>query len=97
MASSFDRPDFCPYCGTEIPEKARACPGCGSCEKTGWSENADAQRLDLPDEEFDYEDFVNREFNTPARRPPGIRKLWWAVGIFLLLAAAISFIASLRF
>jgi hypothetical protein len=97
MGSSFERPDFCPNCGAEIPEKAPACPECGSCEKTGWSEDAGSQILDLPDENFDYEDFVNREFTPPKRRPSGIRMFWWAVAIFLLVAAALSFFASLRF
>ena len=97
MGSSFTRPDFCPNCGAEIPDKALACPECGSCEKTGWSQSADSQRLDLPDENFDYDDFVNREFGAPKRRPSGIRKIWWVVAIFLLIAAALAFIGSLRF
>jgi predicted nucleic acid-binding Zn ribbon protein len=97
MGSSFERPDFCPNCGAGIPENAHACPECGSCDKTGWSENAQSQRLGLPDENFDYEEFVNREFNTPERRRPPIRKFWWVVAIFLLVAAALSFLASLRF
>lgn len=97
MGSSFEQPDFCPHCGAGLPAKARACPECGSCEKTGWSENASSQSLDLPDENFDYEDFVNREFNKPEPRPPGIARFWWAVAILLLAAAALSFFAALRF
>ena len=30
----------CPICGADVPIKARACPECGSDEKTGWSEAA---------------------------------------------------------
>ncbi len=29
----------CPNCGEEVPIKAKSCPGCGSDEKTGWSED----------------------------------------------------------
>lgn len=30
----------CPHCKADVPIKARACPQCGSDEKTGWSEQA---------------------------------------------------------
>ncbi len=33
-------PDVCPNCGAEVPPSAKACPECGSDEKTGWSEKA---------------------------------------------------------
>lgn len=38
----------CPVCGTEVPNKARACPECGSDEDTGWSDAAHYMHL-LPD------------------------------------------------
>ena len=52
---------------------ARACPHCGSDEKTGWSEEADKWQADIPagygrDEEFDYDEFVEREFPKLAGR-----------------------------
>lgn len=97
MGSSFARPDYCPNCGAEIPEHARACPECGSCEETGWSDGAQSQRLGLPDEDFDYEDFVKREFDTPQHRHPPVRKFWRAVALFLLVAAGLAFLISLRF
>ena len=49
--------------GAEIPRNAKACPECGSDEKTGWSEEARAGGLDLPDENFDYDEFVATEFS----------------------------------
>ena len=49
-------PEICPNCGAEVPPKARACPECGADEATGWSEEAHASGLDLPDEDFDYND-----------------------------------------
>ena len=53
-------PEICPNCGAEVPPKARACPECGADEKTGWSEEAHASGLGLPDENFDYDDFVKQ-------------------------------------
>ena len=51
-------PETCPNCGADVPRNAKACPECGSDEKTGWSEDAGRDGLDLPDDEFDYEEFV---------------------------------------
>ena len=79
-------PEVCPNCGAEVPSSARACPECGADEQTGWSAEAQAQRLGLPDEHFDYDEFVREEFGQGSRvRPRGIRWLWWTVAIVLLL------------
>lgn len=71
-----------------MPRNARACPECGADEQSGWSEEADAQRLGLPDDNFDHDQFVKEEFG-PANtiRPRGISWLWWLVA--LALAAAL--------
>jgi len=83
-------PDICPVCGTEVPERARACPECGADEKTGWSERARYDELGIPDDSFDYEDFVDREFGgkKPKRR---LGWLWFIVALLVLLAFALPF------
>jgi len=80
-------PEICPQCGAEVPPKALACPECGSDYETGWSEEAAAQRLDLPDDKFDYGEFVKEEFGEEKKdvRPRGIPPVWWIVAIGLLL------------
>lgn len=86
-------PEVCPHCGSLVPPKARACPECGSDEKTGWSDRAQAQRLDLPDDEFDYDEFVKEEFGGQQERrvkPRGLKWLWWLVAIILLALFALS-------
>ena len=98
------KPDVCPNCGALVPEKARACPECGSDEETGWSDRAQSQRLDLPDDEFNYDEFVREEFGEEGKRgsavpqvkPRGISWLWWIVGVLLLLALLWGFLQSLR-
>ncbi len=79
-------PDICPNCGAEVPPRARACPECGADEKTGWSEEARTSGLDLPDEEFDYEDFTRREFGGGKAGPVpyGLRWFWWVVALIVL-------------
>ena len=79
-----------------MPRNARACPECGSDEKTGWSDNAQSQRLGLPDEEFNYDEFVKEEFGSGDRRrevrPRGISWFWWSVAA-ALVAAFVFFLA----
>jgi RNA polymerase subunit RPABC4/transcription elongation factor Spt4 len=79
-------PEVCPNCGAEVPPQARACPACGADEQTGWSEAAQTSGLDLPDETFDYDDFVKREFAGEGAKPRGIHWFWWVIAIALLAA-----------
>ena len=78
-------PEVCPNCGAEVPRNAKACPECGSDEKTGWSETAYASNLGLPDEEFDYDEFVKEEFGTRQVKPRGISWIWWLTALILVL------------
>lgn len=83
MASS--HPFECPICGNRVPAKAKACPSCGACDKTGWNEDATAaDGLDLPDEDFDYDKFTQEEFGTPRKRQ-GIKLVWWITAVVLLV------------
>jgi hypothetical protein len=77
-------PEVCPVCGAEVPQGAKACPGCGADEKTGWSEEARYDDLDLPDDQFDYEEFVRREFGGKNPVPKGIPWFWWLIAMLLL-------------
>ena len=81
-------PDVCPNCGAEVPPGAKACPECGSDEQTGWSEAARYDHLDLPDRNFDYNDFVKREFGRERTLPRGIHWFWWVVGILVIAGLA---------
>jgi hypothetical protein len=84
-------PDTCPNCGADLPPNAVVCPECGSDEKTGWSEDATTQGLNLPDEDFDYEEFAKREFGEDENlKPVGISWFWWAVAV--LVAAAFAWV-----
>jgi hypothetical protein len=78
-------PDVCPNCGAELPPNAKACPECGSDEETGWSEEARYDNLNLPDKDFDHDEFVKKEFGPEPVKPHGIAWFWWMVA--LLVAA----------
>jgi zinc-ribbon domain len=89
-------PEICPHCGAEVPRNAKACPECGSDEETGWSEKAHGERLGLPDDEFDYDEFVKEEFEPEKQiRPRGISWLWWTVAV-ILVVILMSWLLALR-
>jgi hypothetical protein len=62
----------CPHCGAAVPDGAEACPECGSDSATGWSEDAGKWGAGIPaggdDDDFDYDEFVEREFGRKSKR-----------------------------
>ena len=85
MSREFVAPTECPVCGETVPRSAKACPGCGADERSGWDEDASLyDGLDLPDEAFDDE-------KKPApRRAPD--RVWIALGVLLTMALILTFI-----
>jgi len=80
---SFQPPGDCPVCGEPVPSGRKSCDHCGSDERSGWSDETDQDGLDLPGEDFNYRDFVKKEFGTGNRRTrPSL--LWWIVGLVLV-------------
>jgi RNA polymerase subunit RPABC4/transcription elongation factor Spt4 len=79
MAHAFTPPETCPVCGESVPRGAKACPGCGADERSGWNEEATRHDgLDLPDEAF------TDETDRAARRKHG-RGLWIVMAVGLLV------------
>jgi hypothetical protein len=74
-------PETCPNCGADVPPRAKACPECGACDQTGWSAEAGEGGLGLPDPDFQYEEFVQREFGPEPRRTSGVKWHWWVVSL----------------
>jgi hypothetical protein len=87
----------CPVCGEDVPAKARACPHCGACEKSGWNEETSgADGLDLPDDNFDYEKFTAEEFGAP-RKLRGKELLWKVVTVVILVLMIVLFVGNSLF
>ncbi len=76
-------PDECANCGAAIPRRARACPGCGADERSGWREQSAYDDLDLPDSAFAGDD--NETPRPLARR--GLPWYWIATAVVLIVAA----------
>ena len=78
-------PEICPICSEEVPASALACPECGADHRSGWREDAEnTGGLDLPDENFQYEEWVKEEFGA-AHRPSKLKLIWWLAAILLLI------------
>jgi hypothetical protein len=84
----------CPSCGEDVPAKAKACPHCGACGKSGWNEES-CDGLDLPEEDFNYEKFVEEELGEP-RKLRG-KDLFWKITAAILLVVIIALIFSNMF
>ena len=65
-----NRDDECPFCGAALRANASVCRNCGASEEYGWDsvENnvfglgADYSSEFFGEDDFDYDDFVAREF-----------------------------------
>ena len=76
---------MCPVCGEDVPRTALACPECGADHASGWREDAETyDAVDLPDEDFNYEEFVKQEFGSSRRS--AIKTVWWITAILVVAA-----------
>jgi len=48
--------------------------------------------LDLPDDDFDYDEFVAREFGHLPHKKTGVKWYWWLLGVVILMLMALGFI-----
>lgn len=69
-----------------MPDGATSCPECGSDESTGWSQSAHCDGLGIPDpdEEFDYDAFVENEFGRGENKSARPKLLWVFVAIVVV-------------
>ena len=79
----------CPYCGCEV-RVGETCPGCHKKTKKprqrSWEQDKSQDGLDLPDDDFDYEKFVAREFGSAPHQALGLQWYWWLLAVALLVA-----------
>jgi hypothetical protein len=81
----------CPNCGAELPRGAKFCRECGASDDSGWGDEAEEGFAGggYSDDDFDYDEFVEREFpeNAPSRgwRPKKVALLVIAVLVCLAL------------
>ena len=65
-----------------MPQHATFCPECGASDQSGWNEEDgwdDPESSDMDDSDFDYDEFIAREFPDQAQHPSGLRSLKWSL------------------
>lgn len=78
-------PEGCPVCGEDVPRDSLACPECGADHNSGWREDSDTyDAVDLPNQDFNYHEFIRAEFGT-VPKPAGIKTFWWIAAIVLIV------------
>lgn len=84
----------CPYCDCDV-QVGSPCPGCvkpaprcppAEPRKKSWQQDGAADGLDLPDKDFDYDDFVAREFSRAPHRRLAVAWYWWLLAVLVLIA-----------
>lgn len=82
----------CPFCDREA-RVGQPCPGCAKKKKPSkkpakksWEQDAAHDGLDLPDDDFDYDEFVAREFGKAPHHRIGVKWYWWLLGVAALAA-----------
>ena len=86
---------MCPTCGSAV-KVGTACPGCvpkkikrkkrvsaGPKKRKAWEQASIYDGLGIPDDEFDYEEFIDREFSRKPHRQIRIKWYWWATALVL--------------
>jgi predicted amidophosphoribosyltransferase len=92
MSRDPEPPTECAQCGADIPPRARACPGCGADERTGWREQSVYDGLNLPDDETD-----DDARSAPRSSRPRDRLAWyWVLTIVAVLLLLIVSALGLR-
>lgn len=95
---SFKPPGQCPACGEWVPRGQVACDDCGACAKSGWKSDRDVyDGLDLPDDDFDYDEFTAREFGSGSPQKSTSKELFWRwVAAIVLAAMVLGYILAAR-
>jgi hypothetical protein len=87
---------LCPFCDREV-RVGTPCGGCSKRQKPAptkvkrsWEQNKLYDHLDLPDEDFDYDEFAAREFGRLPHKKIGVKLHWWLVGVALLVLMVLA-------
>jgi predicted nucleic acid-binding Zn ribbon protein len=92
-AMPFQPPGDCPVCGEPVRAGRKCCAQCGSDERSGWNDTTHCDALDLPSEDFNYDDFVKEKFGKGGRRTrPSF--IWWITGIVMLVVLIWIFVGG---
>ena len=97
MSSHPDKTDdyfLCEHCGAELRADASFCRECGASEDAGWHTDEDWPDADSPtgyqaDDDFDYDEFIAREFPSQERRSTrhALKRMFVGIVVIVLCIA----------
>lgn len=97
---------ICPTCGKDA-EVGKPCPGCPlpvvkrrpktTKRAQSWQQDTSYDGLDLPDDDFDYDETVKREFGRAPHRRTGLKWQWWLLALVLLVLMVLGLAAVVPF
>ncbi len=83
---------ICPDCGAEVRVGSR---GCTRCDRKPWEQDEAYDGTGLPEEDFDYESFLDEEFGGGKRRT-GREWFWWGTAVVVLAALVLGWVLMVR-
>lgn len=86
---------LCPGCDQNVPV-GQNCPRCAkpakskktasARERKSWEQDSAYDGTDIPDDDFDYDEFIAKEFGKNPIRKSGLAWYWYLVAVFLILS-----------
>jgi hypothetical protein len=89
-----DESFLCPHCGEEVAAGFDFCRQCGASAESGWNDDVlDFDEGYADDDEFDYDEFINREFpqHAAAQSKPSLWRLLFIALVVILCVSLLSF------
>ena len=92
----------CPHCGAELATTATFCRECGSSSDSGWSDETVDDYVEegfggdayFEDDEFDYDEYVQREFPDATDTPINVSVGKLLIGVIVALTCLALLLAA---
>ena len=79
--------------GVRAPGSTKAT---GSDHNSGWWEDAESyDGVSLPDENFNYDEFIEEEFGS-SPKPVAVKTVWWVTAILVLVVLVAIYLYAAR-
>jgi hypothetical protein len=92
---------MCPFCDREV-RVGSPCGGCAKKQKPAptkakrsWEQDKMYDDLDLPNEDFDYDEFVAKEFGHLPHKKIGVKWYWWLLGVVILVLMVAGIVSAI--
>lgn len=74
----------CPHCGESVRQDAKVCRHCGATEDCGWNDTACDDDGYPAEDDFDYDEYLDREFGSKYESPSEAASRNWGIRLVIL-------------